>query len=148
MPSYKMPYPIYCRDCSDKLGKRPDMPSDNALRTARQQRKHHKHTNVPDLPPFRRVSTFDSSSTTYYQECMEEVYAKGAVEETPWSCNLLYVPSRQSSLGTIWGPLMNEPGDTIRVVLADKPEFHGYLVQSDSYLTATCAACGKSLLDP
>ena len=136
---------IYCASCADRLRIRPSVPTTDVLATPYQQRKHEKHTQPASSFPIQSV--FDSTTTKYYRECIEEAFQKGAVELDGARTNLIFPPSTGSGLGTIhrWG-VAAARADTILVAhTTSSGKAHAMLEESSRYSRRTCAKCGGSV---
>lgn len=136
----------YCATCADRFGERPEKPTVDMLGTDYQKGKHQKHTQQSSS--YGIQSVFDSTSTQYYQECIEEAFEKGAIEVYRGRRSILFPPSTGSDIGTKyrWG-VAAQRADTILVAHATSAGLvHAMLEESSRYSGETCKRCGRPIL--
>lgn len=137
----------YCRACADALGLKRGIDTSEPLRTRYQRKKRVKHTQASTSHAVQSV--FDSRSTAYYQECIEEAISLGAVEYDDSSrTNIVYCPSTGSHIGSKfkWGTLASRVDTVVVVRTSDPRKLHSYLENSSRYSAQRCLGCGGPML--
>ena len=135
----------YCPRCANEGNLRPAAPSTDFLATQYQRDKHQKHTVAASSHPL--PSVFDDSSPEYYQATMREAYERGAIEVTSRGTDILFCPSKQSSIGykQEYGSHVSRQ-DTVRVVkTGDSLAAHSFLNASSDHSGYRCHGCGGSV---
>ena len=137
----------YCPNCATMNGLKSGIDTSDVLGTSYQQGKHRKHTVPSTSHPVQSV--FDSSSTQYYEDCIQEAIFKGFVEiDDHGRKNVLFCPSTGGDVGSKykWGKLATRV-DTVVVVNTSAPsEIHPFLTNSSHFSTQACEKYGGSLL--
>ncbi len=137
---------FYCPACGKALGFKGGIDASNVLATTYQQDKHDKHTTPATS---HRVQTvFDSTSTQYYAQCIDEAIDLGFVEiDDLGRKNVLFCPSTGSSIGQKykWGQLQSQPDTVVVVKTSEKTGIHAFLEDSSNYSGYRCANCGGPL---
>jgi hypothetical protein len=136
---------FYCVQCTNNLGLRPVAPTTGFLASQYQHDKHVKHT-IPNVS-YPVQSLFDNSSLSYYQDTVLEGYEHGAIEVTSRGTDILFCPSKQSTIGykQRYGAHVGRQ-DTIRIVkTGDSLRAHPFLNDSSDYSQYRCSACGNPL---
>ena len=137
----------YCPRCTDTLGLRPPPPP-LGVSTAYREKKRAKHTAEFPSSSHPVQSVFDSRSTQYYDDCIQEGIARGFLEvDRSLGTQVIFCPSAQSSIGSKykWGQFA-EPTDTVVVVKTfDPSRVHTFTENSARYTSMSCLHCGGPL---
>ncbi len=142
MPTY------YCPACADALKLKNGIDTSSLLGSIYQQEKFTKHTVSQPATSEPAKSRFDSSSTQYYGDCIQETVEKGFIEiDDQNRKNVLFCPSTGSSLGTKykWGKLASRPDTVVAVKTSDPGGIHAMLEDSSNYSGRNCSKCGGPL---
>ena len=111
-----------------------------------QRAKHKKHTLPSSSHPLQTV--FDSNRTAYYDDCIRETYARGALEIDSRGTNLIFCPSTGSDIGSKykWGKEASRQDTVIAVKTSDPTGVHAFLKASSQYSAVRCTRCGEPVL--
>ena len=107
--------------------------------------KHRKHTAADSSHPVQSV--FDEPFVEYYEATMQEAFEHGAMEVTSRGIDILFCPSKQSSIGfkQSYGSHITTQ-DTVRVVKStDSLRVHSFLNASSDHSQHLCGVCGGPL---
>jgi len=139
----------FCAECAKARGLKAGIDTSDLLGTTYQQEKHQKHTVNPPSTSIPIQSQFDSSSTEYYADCINEAVEKGFVEFDNMSrMNIGYCPSTGSDFGTLyrWGKEASRPDTVVVVNTSAATAIHPLLKNSSSYSGKHCNDCHGDIL--
>src|SRR3954447_26579808 len=122
----------YCPRCTDTLGLRPPPPPQR-VSTRYQEKKLAKHTAALPSSGHPVQSVFDSSSTQYYSDCIQEGVAHGFLEvDRSLGTQVIFCPSAQSSIGSKykWGHFAERTDTVVVVKTFDPTKIHAFTESS------------------